>query len=107
MARNTGARFSVKRIQELTKQALQSLLAEEPQVLAVTSSLAVLDCLKHQIKTLEQPVHKRLHHTPSYEQVLTVAGIGHDIGPNDRAGNRRYPPLSHRGELCLLLPLGG
>jgi transposase len=57
MARNTGARFSVKRIQELTKQELQSLLTEEPQVLAVTSSLAVLDCLRHQIKTLEQTVH--------------------------------------------------
>src|SRR5215472_16608172 len=38
MARNTGARFSVKRIHALTKQELQSLLAEEPQVLAVTSS---------------------------------------------------------------------
>ena len=44
MARNTGARFSVKRIQELTKQELQSLLAEEAQVLAVTSSLTVLEC---------------------------------------------------------------
>src|SRR5215471_18034614 len=66
MARNTGARFSVKRIQELTKQEFQSLLAEEPQVQAVASSLAVLDCLRPQIKMLEQTVHKRLHHTPSY-----------------------------------------
>src|SRR5262250_2423323 len=72
LARNTGTRFSVKRIHELTKQELKSLLAEEPQVLAVTSSLAVLDCLRHQIKTLEQTVHKRLHHTPAYEQLLTV-----------------------------------
>jgi transposase len=76
MARNTGARFGVKRIQELTKQELQSVLAEEAQVLAVTSSLAVLDCLKRQIKTLEQTVQRRLHHTPLYEQLLTVAGIG-------------------------------
>src|SRR5262245_31096842 len=76
MVRNTGARFSVKRIQELTKQELQSLLTEEAQVLAVTSSLTVLDCLKRQIKTLEQTVHKRLHHTPAFEQLLTVAGVG-------------------------------
>jgi transposase len=76
MARNTGARFSVKRMQALTKQELQSLLAEEAQVLAVTSSLTVLDCLKRQIKTLEQTVHQRLHHTPLYEQWRTVAGIG-------------------------------
>src|SRR5262250_3142791 len=53
LARHTGARVSVKRMHELTQPALQSLLTEEAQVLAVTSSLAVLDCLKHQIKTLE------------------------------------------------------
>src|SRR5215831_8232658 len=49
LARNTGSRFSIKRIHELTKQELQSLLTEEAQVLAVTSSLVVLDCLQHQI----------------------------------------------------------
>src|SRR2546422_2308360 len=76
MARNTGGRFSVKRIQELTKQELTTLLTEETQVLAVTSSLVVLDCLQQQIKTLEKTVHKRLQHTPSYEQLLTVQGIG-------------------------------
>src|SRR5499425_38963 len=65
MARNTGSRFSVKRIHELTKQELTTLLAEETQVLAVTSSLMVLDCLRHQSTMLEQSVHKRLHHTPS------------------------------------------
>jgi transposase len=67
LARNTGARFSEKRIQELTKQDLTTLLADETQVLAVTSSLVVLDCLRQQIKTLEKTVHKRLHPTPSYE----------------------------------------
>src|SRR5215471_14607876 len=76
MARNTGARFSMKRMQALTKQERQSILAEESQVPAVTSSLAVLDCLKHQIKILEQTVHTRLHHTPVYEQLLTVTDIG-------------------------------
>src|SRR5499425_982062 len=42
MARKTGARFSVKRMHELTKKERQSLLTEEPQVLAITRSLAVL-----------------------------------------------------------------
>src|ERR1700745_204404 len=51
LARNTGARFSVKRLRELTKQELTTLLADETQVLAVTSSLVVLDCLQQQIKT--------------------------------------------------------
>jgi transposase len=76
MARHTGTRFSVTRIQELTKQELQSLLAEEPQVVAVIRSLAVLDCLKHKIKALEQTVSTHLPHISSYEQLLTVAGIG-------------------------------
>src|SRR5215471_15477469 len=49
MARHTGARFSGKRMHELTKQDLATVLADETQVLAVTSSLVVLDCLRHQI----------------------------------------------------------
>jgi hypothetical protein len=44
-------------MQALTKQERQSLLAEEPQGLAVTRSLTVLDGLKHQINTLEQTVY--------------------------------------------------
>src|SRR5213594_3445318 len=76
MTRNTGARFSVKRIQELTKEDLSTLLAEASQVLAVTSSLVVLDCLWQQIKTLEKTMHKCLNHTPAYQQLLTVQGIG-------------------------------
>src|SRR5262250_2539418 len=42
MVRNTGVRLSLKRIRELTKRELEGLLPEADQVLAVTSSLAVL-----------------------------------------------------------------
>src|SRR4029434_4296659 len=41
MSRNTGALFSVKRLRELPKQELTTLLADETQGLAVTSSLVV------------------------------------------------------------------
>jgi transposase len=98
MARNTGARFSVKRIHELMKQALQSMLAEEPQVLAVTSSLVVLDCLRQQIKTLEKTVHTRLNHTPSYEQLLTVQGIGTILAQTialETGDIRRFPTVGN------------
>ena len=54
----------------------EALLPDAYQVLAITSSLAVLDRLGQQIKTLEKTVSKRLIHTPSYEQLLTVDGIG-------------------------------
>ena len=75
------------------------------QVLAVTSALAVLHCLAQQIKTVEKRVQTRLKHTPAYELLQTVEGIGTDFGPDDRAGNGRYRPLSHGGPLCLVLPL--
>src|SRR5262249_17855024 len=103
MARNTGARFSVKRIHELTKQELQSMLAEEPQGLAVTSSLVVLDCLRHQIKQLEQTVHTRLHHTPSYEQLFTVQGIGTILAQTialETGDIRRFPTVGHYASYC-------
>jgi len=76
LARNPGSRFSAKRIHEFTKADLEGLLPEANQVLAVTSSLALLDCLSQQIKTLEKAVTKSLQHTPAYEQLLTVDGIG-------------------------------
>jgi transposase len=76
LVRNTGARFGVKQLHELTKKDLEGLLPEAVQVLAVTSTLALLDCLSQQIKTLEQAVTKRLKHTPAYRQLLSVDGIG-------------------------------
>ena len=103
LARNTGARFSGKRIQERTKQELTTLLAEDPQVLAVTSSLMVLDCLQHQIKMLEQSVHKHLHHTPSYEQLLTVQGIGTVLAHTitlEPGEIRRFPTVGHSASYC-------
>src|SRR5262249_31070139 len=56
IVRNTGVRLSAKRLHELTQEELQGLLPEADQVLAVTSSLAVLACLRQQIHTLEQAV---------------------------------------------------
>jgi transposase len=103
LARNTGARFSIKRMQELTKQELTTLLAEEPQVLAVTSSLVVLDCLRQQINRLEQSVHKRLHHTPSYEQLLTVQGIGPILAQTialETGALSRFPTVGNSVSYC-------
>jgi transposase len=103
MARNTGARFSVKRMQALTTQELTTWLAEETQVLAVTSSLVVLDGLRHQINMLEQSVHKRLHHTPSDEQLLTVQGIGTILAPTitlETGAISRFPSVGNSAAYC-------
>jgi transposase len=103
MVRNTGVRLSVKRIRELTKQELEGLLSEVDQVLAVTSSLAVLDCLSQQIKTLEQTVHKRLKHTPAYEQLLTVDGIGTILAQTitlESGDMGRFPTVGNYASYC-------
>jgi transposase len=103
MVRNTGMRLSVKRIRELTKQELEGLLSEVDQVLAVTSSLAVLDCLSQQIKTLEQTVHKRLKHTPAYEQLLTVDGIGTILAQTitlESGDMGRFPTVGNYASYC-------
>src|SRR6185437_10761678 len=99
----TGARFSVKRIQALTKQELTTLLAEETQVLAITSSLVVLDCLRQQINMLEKTVHKRLHHTPAYEQLLTVDGIGTILAQTitlETGAISRFPTVGNYASYC-------
>src|SRR5919199_2069368 len=103
MVRNTGVRLSVKRLRELTKQELEGLLPEVDQVLAVTSSLAVLDCLSQQIKTLEQTVHKRLKHTPAYEQLLTVDGIGTILAQTitlETGSIGRFPTVGNYASYC-------
>src|SRR5882724_3044116 len=76
MVRNTGVRFGAKQIDEFTRAELEGLLPHAEQVLAVTSSLAVVHCLGPQIKTLEKAVQKRLKHPRAYAQLQTVAGIG-------------------------------
>jgi transposase len=101
--RNTGSRFSVKRMRELTTKELKHLLPEAYQVLAITSSLAILDCLSQQITTLEKAVSKRLKHTPSYEQLLTVDGIGTILAPTialETGQIGRFPTVGDYASYC-------
>jgi transposase len=103
IVRHTGTRLSLKRIRELTKQELEGLLPEGAQVLAVTSRLAVLACLSHQSKPLEQTVHKRLKHTPSYEQLLTVDGIGTILAQTialETGTIGRFPTVGNSASYC-------
>jgi transposase len=103
IVRNTGVRLSAKRLNELTKEELQSMLPEADQVLAVTSGLAVLDCLRQQIKTLEQAVMQRLKHAPAYEQLLTVNGIGAILAQTivlETGHIGRFPTVGNYASYC-------
>src|SRR5438270_172156 len=79
MARNTGLRFSVKQIHEFTKQDLEGVLPEANQVLAVTSSLALLACLSQQIKTLDKALSP-LMSTKLLDEVEHAVGLGLETG---------------------------
>jgi transposase len=103
LARNTGMRFSAKRIHEFTKTDLEGLLPEAHQVLAVTSSLALLACLSQQIKTLEKAVTTSLQHTPAYEQLLSVDGIGTILAQTivlETGHIGRFPTVGHYASYC-------
>jgi len=103
IVRNTGVRLSAKRMHELTLEECERLLPEPDQVLAVTSSLAVLHCLGPQIKALEKLVHKRLQPTPAYEQLQTVDGIGTILAQTivlETGDMRRFPTVGNDASYC-------
>jgi transposase len=102
-ARNTGSRFGIKQIHKLSKDDLKGLLPEAEQVLAVTSTLAVLEGLNQQITRLEKAVTKRLKHTPAYEHLLTVEGIGEILAQTIvlETGNiGRFPSVGDSASYC-------
>jgi len=101
--RNTGVRLSAKRIHALTKDERQGMLPAAAQILAVTSSLAVWDCLRQQMNTLEKAVMKRLKHLPAYEQLLTVDGIGAIVAQTIVLATGhigRFPTVGHYASYC-------
>jgi transposase len=103
IVRNTGVRLSAKRLNELTKAELQGMLPEADQVLAVTSSRAVLACLRQQIQTWEKAVMQRLKHSPEYEQLLTVDGIGAILAQTivlETGHIGRFPTVGHYASYC-------
>ena len=103
LVRNTGIRLSAKRIHALTLEEVERLLPEPDQVLAVTSSLALLHCLGQQIQTLEKAVSKRLKHTPAYAQLLTVDGIGTILAQTivlETGAIGRFPTVGHYASYC-------
>jgi transposase len=63
----------------------------------------VVPCLGQPINTLEQAVSQRLQHTPAYEQLLTVAGMGTIVAPPivlDTGDSGRCSPVGHDTASC-------
>ena len=103
LVRNSGKRFTVKQIYNLNKKDLEGLLPDSHQVLAVMSSLKLLECLRQQIKTLEEAVRKHLKHTPAYEQLLSVNGIGEILAQTivlETGPIGRFPGVGNYASYC-------
>lgn len=103
LARNTGVRFGVKQLHRLSQQDLVGLLPTAEHVLAVTSSLAILACLKQQITTLEKAVRTRLKPPPAYEQLLRVTGIGEILAQTlvlETGNIDRFPSVGNYASYC-------
>jgi transposase len=103
LVRHTGVRLSAKRMHALPLEECERLLPEPDQVLAVTSSLAVLHGLGPQIKALDKLVHTRLQHTPAYEQLQTVDGIGTIVAQTmvlETGDRRRFPTVGNDASYC-------
>jgi hypothetical protein len=101
--RNTGARFSAKRLVELTPADLQGMLPEAEPVLAVTRSLAVVHCRGQQSTTLEKTVSTCLKLTPAYAQLQTVDGIGTTLAQTmvlETGAIGRFPTVDHSASYC-------
>jgi transposase len=79
------------------------VLPAGPQILAVTSSLAVLDCLGHQSHTREKPVSQGLQSTPAYAQLLRGEGIGPLLAQPivlETGDIGRFPPVGTSASYC-------
>jgi transposase len=103
LVRNSGKRFGVKQIHNLNKADLAALLSDASQVLAVSSSLKLLECLRPQINPLEQAVRKHLQHTPASEQLLRVNGIGEILAQTiilETGPVGRFPGVGNYASYC-------
>jgi transposase len=76
LARLTGTRFSLRRLQQLTSETLPTLLPFPDHVLSVSSSLTVLRCLEEQICQIEQTGRHQGQAQAGYALLQTVTGIG-------------------------------
>ena len=79
-SRNKGSRLSADRIRTVSEAEVDQLLPQADLALAVKSTLSVYRCLVEEISRLEKVVRERMKLRPSFQQLLTVDGIGPILG---------------------------
>ncbi len=103
LARLTGARFSLRQLQQLTPETLPALLPVPEHVLSVTSSLTVLRCVETQIREVEQAVRQQGRERAGYQLLQTVTGIGPILALTillETGDIRRFPTVGQFASYC-------
>ncbi|MDH3723766.1 MAG: IS110 family transposase [Desulfobacteraceae bacterium] len=76
IARCSGQRVSANEIRKFTVEDLQRLLEQEYIVLSAQANLDTIVFLKQQIRQLEKAIQKKVKLSKSFQQLMTVPGIG-------------------------------
>jgi len=75
-ARNLGWRIRSKDVWQLSAEKIGQDFQEEHLTLAASSSLAVLNTLRCQIRTLERVILAQVWNHPSFQMLETISGVG-------------------------------
>lgn len=105
LTRLTGTRLSLPRLRQLTPDGIQALVSFPEHVQAGESSLTVLQCLEHEVRTIEDRVREAGRTQPGYGAIANRPGYRADPGGHHSLGSRRHPAVCDRGALRLLLSL--
>jgi len=74
--RNTGKKINGNQVLKLDKDTLSELLTDRLWSMAAQSNLAVLTCLRSEIKNLEKEVLALVRPNPHFKKLQTTPGIG-------------------------------
>jgi transposase len=103
LTRLTGTRLSLPRLRQLTPDGIQTLVSFPEQVQAVESSLTVLQCLEHEIRTIEDTVGEAGRTQSGSTLLQTVPGIGPILAGTillEAGDMRRFATVGHFASYC-------
>lgn len=103
LTRLTGSRLSLPRLRQLTPEGIRTLVSFPEQVQAVESSLTVLQCLEHEIRTIEDTVRAAGRTQSGYTLLQTVPGIGPILAGTillEAGDMRRFATVGHFASYC-------
>ena len=103
LTRLTGHGLSLPRLRQLTAEGVQALVPFPEHAQAVASSLTVLQCLEHEVRTIQDQVREAGRTQPGYTLLQTVPGIGPILAGTillEAGDMRRFATVGHFASYC-------